>query len=219
MNPSPCILRRIVLADDHPIVLSGVRGLVEASGQFEIVAQCSNGLEAYAKIRELRPDIALLDVSMPKLDGIGVVEKLSAEGNATPVVLLTASASDDQISRAVERGARGLLLKDTAPDLLIQCLETVSAGGVWLPGSVIEPALQRSAGRQQAARRLDEALTTREREIALLVAEGLANKEISRKLNISEGTVKIHLHNIFQKLEVNNRTALTALTLSFRQRD
>jgi DNA-binding NarL/FixJ family response regulator len=212
-------LRRIVLADDHPVVLSGVRGLVEASGQFEIVAQCSDGLQAFAKIRELRPDIALLDISMPNLDGIGVVEKLSAEGDTTPVVLLTATASDDQISRAVGRGARGLLLKDTAPDLLIQCLETVSAGGVWLPGSVVDEALQRSAVRQHEARRLDEALTTREREITFLVAEGLANKEISRKLNISEGTVKIHLHNIFQKLEVNNRTALTALALAYRRRD
>lgn len=208
-DPSP--RPRIVLADDHPIVLAGIEGLLAASAAFEIVAVCSNGGEALERIRELRPDIAVLDLSMPHLTGIQVLEALMSDQSATRIIILTASPADDEIARAIAAGATGFMLKQAAADELVACLHCVAGGGVWLPPSLIEPALQRNTERETASATMGASLTFRERELAILVAKGLSNKEIARKVGITEGTVKIHLHNVFQKLKVNNRAAL-ALT-------
>jgi DNA-binding NarL/FixJ family response regulator len=202
---------RVILADDHPIMLAGVHGLLNAAGTYAVVATASNGAGAMERIRELRPDLAILDINMPELTGLEVLQIVEREEITTRVVLLTASVQDDQIATAVATGAWGIVLKDAAGDQLVGCLDHVASGRRWLPEEVIGPALERASARQSENAKYNDLLTAREREIAILVARGLSNKHISRQTGITEGTVKIHLHNIYQKLNVINRTTLAAV--------
>src|SRR5215210_1971560 len=218
---TPCIVNqtgeerewamRVVVADDHPLVLGGLRAVLQAEPGMEIVATAPDGASALAMIRAHEPSIAVLDINMPQLTGLEVLEALEAEGLSTRVVLLTGSASDEQIARAVERGAWGLLLKESAPDTLMACLKTVAGGQRWLPEELVAPAVRRAAERRARDVRLERVLTAREYEIARLIAQGLSNKHISRQLSISEGTVKVHLHRIYEKLGAVNRTSLAML--------
>ena len=202
---------RVVLADDHPIALMGLRALLQAEPGVEIVAATPDGATALATIRAHEPEIAVLDINMPRLTGLEVLDVLEADGLATRVVLLTGSASDEQIATAVERGAWGLLLKEDALGTLTECLKAVSSGQRWLPEEVVAPAIRRATERREKDVRPERVLTAREYEIACLVAQGLSNKHIARALAISEGTVKIHLHNIYEKLGGMNRTSLAVL--------
>ena len=208
---------RVVLADDHPVVLQGLSSLLRAEGNFEVLATLPNGAAALKAIRDFGPDVAVLDLSMPEMTGIEVLNAVTAEGLVTKVIILTAEAGDSQVLAAVAGGVRGIMLKDAAPDALAQCIRHVAEGGRWLPHDLVDEALSRESGRRTQADRLGSSLTVREREVVLLVAEGLSNKEVARKLKVSEGTVKIHLHNIYQKLEVTNRTALAAMALAHRE--
>jgi len=218
---TPCIVNqtdearecsmRVVLADDHPIVLGGLRALLQAEPGVEIVAAAPDGASALAMIRAHEPSIAVLDISMPQLTGLDVLEALEAEGLATRVVLLTGSASDEQIATAVERGAWGLLLKESALGTLITCLQAVASGQRWSPEELVTPAVRRAAERRARDVPLERVLTAREVEIAHLIAQGLSNKHIARALTIAEGTVKIHLHRIYDKLGAVNRTSLAML--------
>src|SRR3954447_19012457 len=209
---------RVVLADDHPIVLGGLRALLQAEAGVEIVAAVPDGASALAVIRAHEPHIAVLDINMPRLSGLDVLEALEQDGLATRVVFLTGSASDEQIATAVERGAWGFLLKEHALDTLVQCLRTVAAGQRWLPDEVVAPAIRRATERREKDVQLARVLTAREYEIAGLVAQGLSNKHIAHALDISEGTVKIHLHNTYEKLGGANRTSLAVLAAENRQR-
>src|SRR3954470_23442221 len=202
---------RVVLADDHPIVLGGLRALLQAEPGVEIVAAALEGAAALTMIRAHEPDLAVLDITMPQLTGLEVLEALAADDLATRVVLLTGSASDEQIATAVERGAWGLLLKESAPGTLIDCLKTVAAGQRWLPEELVAPAIRRAAERRATDVRPERVLTAREYEIARLIAQGLSNKHIAHALAITEGTVKIHLHKIYEKLGGLNRTSLAML--------
>jgi DNA-binding NarL/FixJ family response regulator len=202
---------RVVLADDHPIVLSGLKTLLGLRPGTEIVAQANNGASALDSIRTTEPDLAVLDINMPEMTGVDVLEAIEGDGLATRVILLTASASDAHIERAVNFGAWGIMLKDTAAEDLLDCIEKVIGGERWLPADLIGPAVARATQRRSDKTLLENTLTAREQELVSLVAEGLANKQIARRVNISEGTVKIHLHNVYQKLGVSNRTALTTL--------
>lgn len=216
MRTDPKALQ-VVIADDHPVVLGGLKGLIQTDPMFEVVAACPNGSLALQAIRDLQPDLAILDVSMPCLDGIQVLAAIEGHKLKTRIIFLTASAGDHQIAEAVARGAYGLMLKDAAADTLLECMRAVSAGRRWLPPDLVKPAIDREEERRLANNRIEGALTSREREIVMLVAEGQSNKEIARRIGITEGTVKIHLHNIYQKLSVGNRTSLTALALSYRE--
>jgi two-component system, NarL family, nitrate/nitrite response regulator NarL len=209
---------RIVLADDHPIVLAGLTRLIETDAQWHIAASCASGTAALQAIRELRPGIAVLDVSMPGLTGLEVLGHVKAENLSTSIVLLTASVRDEEILSAVDGGASAILLKDSAADGLLACLRAVAAGNAWMPDAPIRQAIARERERQRSANRVVGLLTPREREMVSLTMEGLSNKEIARKLGLAEGTVKIHLYNIYQKLGVSNRTALTALAHTHRDR-
>jgi len=209
-NKEHCAMR-VVLADDHPIVLGGLRVLLQAEPGVEIVAAVPDGATALAMIRAHEPEIAVLDITMPQLTGLDVLEVVEADGIATRGVLLTGSASDEQIMHAVERGAWGLLLKESALDTLMECLKTVAAGQRWLPEELVAPAVRRATEHREKRGQLERVLTAREYEIAGLVAQGLSNKHIARALTISEGTAKIHLNNVYQKLQIPNRTALAVL--------
>lgn len=201
----------VVLADDHPLVLQGLRALLDGQEEFRIVAACLSGQQALEAIRVHSPDIAVIDVTMPGVNGLAVLGKVVDERLTTRVVLLTASVSDGQILEAVTAGVHGLVLKESAPEMLVSCLRGVAAGRRWLPQDLIKPALDRELQRREQGRRFVRELTAREIEIIRLIADGLSNKAIAGRLTISEGTVKIHLHHIYQKLGISNRAALAAL--------
>jgi two-component system, NarL family, nitrate/nitrite response regulator NarL len=139
---------RVILADDHPVVLSGLKGLLSLCPGLEVIASVANGADALKSLRDLEPDVAVLDINMPQLTGIEVLEAIETEGLSTRVVLLSASATDVQITRAVKKGAWGIMLKDTAADTLIECMEAVSKGERWLPTDLIERAFQRELERR-----------------------------------------------------------------------
>jgi DNA-binding NarL/FixJ family response regulator len=204
---------RVVLADDHPIVLRGLQGLLKANPNLAIVAACADGDTALSAIRRHRPDVAVIDVNMPGRDGIDLLRVAVSESLPTRIVFLTGTIADAQIRAAVAIGLHGLMLKDSAPDVLIECLVAVAAGRRWLPPDLVRPALEAGGDGTGARAGVLSLLTCREQEIVQLVAEGLSNKDIGRRLSLTEGTVKVHLHNIYEKLPVANRTSLAAFAL------
>jgi two-component system, NarL family, nitrate/nitrite response regulator NarL len=214
MNQAPSNTPRItvVVADDHPIVLQGVVGVLRMQQDLNIVAVCSDGAAATKAILDLRPDLAVLDVAMPGMSGIDILSEIVAHSCETKVIFLTAGVSDKQLLTAIAQGARGLILKDVAADNIVTCVREVADGRRWIPIDIVEAALEREEGKRDVV----EKLTLREKQITSLISEGLSNKEIGRQLHLTEGTVKIHLHNIYTKLEVPNRTALTALAIAYQ---
>lgn len=200
---------RLAIADDHPIVVKGLDSLLEAEPDIEIVARCTDGMAALDALETHHPDVLILDIRMPGLDGLGVLRAIAARGISTRVVLLTAAVDEDELLSAIRLGVAGVVLKEMAPQLLVKCVRTVHAGGQWLERRAVTLALERVLQREAAQRRLAELLTPREVEIVRLVALGRRNKAIARELSISEGTVKIHVHNIYEKLELDSRVALS----------
>jgi DNA-binding NarL/FixJ family response regulator len=198
-----------VLADDHPIILDGLVQLFGLEEGLEVVGRCRDGDEALQAVRELEPDVLVLDVRMPGADGIDVLRALEQEGLDTRVVLLTAGLEDEQLLDAIRAGARGVVLKDMAPRLLVEAVRTVLAGGQWLEKGLGGRALTRLLGRERGLREAARLLTPREMEILRMVAQGLRNRAIAEKLFITEGTVKVHLHNIYEKVGVDGRVELT----------
>jgi two-component system, NarL family, nitrate/nitrite response regulator NarL len=188
----------IVLADDHPVVLHGVAGILRAQPEMNVLAACSDGTAATNAIRQFTPDVAVLDIAMPGRNGLDVLSDIVADGFRTKVVFLTAITSDEQILAAIANGAKGIVLKDSAPDSLVDCVRDVAAGKQWFPVDIVEAALRRDEGRRAESERFVQRLTAREQQIVLLVAEGLSNKEIARRIELTEGTIKIHLHNIYE---------------------
>lgn len=206
---------RVILADDHPLLLRGLADLVSQEADFAVVGVASSGREAMSLLTLTRPDIAILDVSMPDLGGLAILRKVMEAGMAIRVVFLTATITPAQISEALSLGVWGLLLKESAPDALIDCLRSVAAGDRWLPEALLSSAIPDWAG--PVVPFAD--LTRREREVVDLVCRGLSNRAIAASVGTTEGTVKIHLHNIFQKLKVTNRTSLAALNFDFAERN
>jgi two-component system nitrate/nitrite response regulator NarL len=204
----------VAMANDHPLILLGVAELLRSHPDIEVVAACINGRTVMEAIRQMAPTVAVLDFFMLGLNGLEVLAKMSAERSATRAVFLTATATNKQLLNAVSGGAKGIVPKEMALDELVQCIRTVAAGREWLPQSLIDAALQRETTRQSGSKHLVQSLTCRERQIVLLVAEGLSNKEMCRRLGLREGTVKIHLHNVYEKVGVNNRTALAAMAVA-----
>lgn len=202
---------RLVLADDHPLLMDGLEQLFEAEPDMEILATCSDGAKALETVERERPDVLILDLRMPKLDGLEILRRLSRSDLSTRVVVLTASAGKDELVEAIQLGARGIVLKEMASRMLLQAVRKVHAGGRWLEHETtslaIDRLLERETGRLEAAERL----TTRELEMVRALAMGLSNKEIADKLFVSVGTVKVHLHNIFEKAGVESRMELVRM--------
>jgi DNA-binding NarL/FixJ family response regulator len=197
-----------VIADDHPIVLGGLQALLGAEDDFQVVAQCKDGVEALAAVRTHRPDVLLLDIRMPAKDGLDVLRELGAEGHPVRVVLLTVELSDEDVLKAIQLGVRGMLLKEMMPQLLVQCVRKVHAGQMWLErvsaARTFETLLRREAG----VRELSSLLTPREMELLRKAVQGLRNKALAEVFHVSEGTVKTHLHSIYEKLQVKSRAEL-----------
>ena len=199
---------KIVLADGHQIVLDSLEQLFAAEADFRVIARCSDGEEALQTVRKLTPDILILEIRMAGMDGLECLRQLKQEKLPTRVVFLTAMVDEDQALEAIRLGAGGVVLKEMSPHLLLLCIRKVHAGEQWIEKQSITRAIEKLLKREAGARRLASLVTTRETEIVRLVAQDLPNKEIADRLGISAGTIKIHLHNIYQKLNVSSRREL-----------
>jgi DNA-binding NarL/FixJ family response regulator len=206
---------RIVVADDHPIVRDGLKKLLLLEDDFEIVGEAGDGREVLDKIQELDPDVLLLDLRMPNLDGLGVLQALQQGNKHTRVIVLTASEDKNEFVQAMKLGCSGIVLKQTAPDLIVKSIRKVHAGEIWLDSHTTAAVMRQFQNGTEAGSspgsskgRERSPLSAREREIVALVAQGYKNKEMAEKMFISEQTVKNHLHNIFDKLGVSDRLEL-----------
>jgi DNA-binding NarL/FixJ family response regulator len=195
---------RILIADDHPIVRDGLSAVLETQADFAIVGEAASGAQAVAQAAALRPDVILLDLELPELDGVAALRAIRAADPAMKAIIFTAFDTDERILGAVQAGAQGYLLKGVPRDELFQAIRVVHSGGSLLQPVVAARLLRQVSG--AGAADLPEALTERELEVLQLLAKGRQNKEIANDLVISERTVKFHVSAILGKLGVGNRT-------------
>lgn len=199
---------RIAIADDHAIVLHGLKRLLDGESAFEVVQCCTTGREAILIARSGAVDVLLLDVKMPGMSGIDVLRVLSTSPPPCAIVLLTAAVSDGDAIEGLRLGARGIVLKESSPDTLLECVMCVSRGEQWIDREMRARVVDAPARRDASAVDARRALTVRETEIVRMISQGLRNKVIAERLSISEGTVKIHLHNVYDKLGLDGRLEL-----------
>ncbi|HSC91530.1 MAG TPA: response regulator transcription factor [Gaiellaceae bacterium] len=192
---------RLAIADDHAVVRAGLEQLLATFDGVELVGSAADGAEAVALCAAERPDVVLMDLEMPGLDGIGATERIATEAPETQVVVLTSFSDRERILRALDAGATGYLLKDAEPDELARAIRAAARGEAPLDPKAARALLSARSGSSPA-----DALSEREREVLLMVAEGLPNKLIARRLSISEKTVKAHLTSVFRTIGVTDRT-------------
>ena len=199
---------RVMLVDDHPVVREGLRGMLEAEPDLTVVGEAGSGEEAVVRAQAVDPDVILMDLRMRDLDGVGATERILADNPRTKVVVLTTYETDADILRAVEAGASGYLLKDASRADLANAIRAANRGDTVLAPSVASRLVNR------VRRPMTQTLSAREVEVLALVAKGLTNADIGRKLHISEATVKTHLLRTFGKLDVSDRTAAVTTAMS-----
>lgn len=198
---------RVVLVDDHPVVRAGIAGMLAHRDGIEVVGEASNGQEALSVITQTSPDVLLLDLRMPVMDGPTLIRELRSQRSNIGILVLTTYDTDADILRAIEAGANGYLLKDTSLEDLVRAIEATSTGDTWLAPSVATQVMKSLRGSDA------EKLSSRELQVLQLVAEGLSNKEIASELHVSPATVKTHLIHVFRKLDINDRTAAVTVAL------
>ena len=207
---------RIGLVDDHPIVREGLRKLLSLEEDFEVVGEADNGRSALELIEDLHPDVLLLDLKMPGMDGLAALQTLQHASHQTKIIVVTASEDKNEWVQAMKLGCSGIVIKQTQPELIVKSIRKVYAGEIWLDSHTTAAVMRQFASPQDTAAaanggkggRERSPLSAREREIVALVAQGYKNKEMAEKMFISEQTVKNHLHNIFDKLGVSDRLEL-----------
>ena len=198
---------RLLIVDDHPVVRDGLRGMLDGQPDLEVVAEAADGRDALAQVARHAPDVVLMDLRMPVLDGVGAIGAIAREHPGVRVLVLTTYDEDHDIVRALEAGAAGYLLKDTPREELFRAVRAAARGE-----SVLAPSVTaRLLGRMRAP--VVDAPSERELEVLALVAKGLTNRAIARSLSISEATVKTHLVHVFGKLGVDDRTAAVTVAL------
>ena len=203
---------RILIVDDHAVVREGLRSFIEFKPDMDVIGEAGDGIEALEKTRELGPDVILMDIVMPKLDGIGTIEQLKIQGSQARILVITSFAEDEQIFPAIKAGALGYLLKDSAPQELIQAIRDVHRGQPSLHPTVALKLMD-ELNQEPELPPTEEPLTDRELEVLKLIAQGYTNREISERLHLTERTVGNYASNILDKLHLANRTqaALYAL--------
>lgn len=199
----------LVLVDDHPLMLAGLTQLLRAEPDFDILATCGTVEEGLDAVSKYQPDVLVLDLKLGEDDGLSLLSRLARESRPA-VVILTAAEDENIWLKAAQLGARGIVLKATAPRILEDCLRAVHRGETWLNVGGVDLSM-RLAQREAAEAELESLLTPRELEVVRLVALGADNQEISDRLSISLGTVKIHLHHVYDKLRLSGREALLQL--------
>ncbi|HKJ15959.1 MAG TPA: response regulator transcription factor [Xanthomonadales bacterium] len=199
---------KVMLVDDQNLVRKGVRSLLELSEEIEVMAEASDGAEAIRMIPEVNPDVVLLDMRMPKMSGLDVLQHLSAENALPPTIILTTFDDDEIVLAGIRCGARGYLLKDVSLAELVEAVKTVAGGGSIVKPAVTQRLLKGLGNMTTDFSSLDrpDPLTDRETEILRLMAGGYSNKEIANSLSVAEGTVKNHVSNILSKMGVRDRT-------------
>jgi two-component system, NarL family, nitrate/nitrite response regulator NarL len=195
---------RVLIVDDHPMIRSAVAMLLEGS-DFAVVASADSAESAMDAVRDDNPDMVVLDLAMPGTPGMEVLRRMRGAGDQRPVIILTAAIDDYRLDAAMKLAVDGIVMKNNDPAHLLVCLAAVRDGGRW-----IDPDLEARAA-ELATRAPRTALSPRERKVVALVAQGLRNREIATKLGITEGTIKVYLHSIFDKLGVASRTELALL--------
>jgi two-component system, NarL family, nitrate/nitrite response regulator NarL len=201
----------LILVDDHPLMLAGLERLLRAEPDFDILATCGSVEEGWDAVIKYQPDVVVLDLKLGEGDGLTLLSRLGSNGAGRPaVVVLTASEDENIWLQAAQLGARGVVLKATAPRVLEDCLRTVHRGDTWLHVAGVDLAA-RLAQRKAAEAQLESLLTPRELEVVRIAATGADNHEIAERLSISLGTVKIHLHHVYDKLRLSGREALMRL--------
>jgi len=209
-SPPSCPSLRILIADDHLVVREGLRAILEAAAGLVLVGEAADGAEAVQLAGELLPDVVLMDLRMPNVDGIEAIRQIKARYPAVEVVILTTYDDDEYIVRGLRAGARGYLLKDTSRKALFEVIQAAARGEALLPPAVVQKVVAHLAEPEPAEA---QRLSVREREVLALLVQGLANKEIATRLYISERTVKAHVASIFNRLGVNSRTEAVAVAL------
>jgi len=203
---------RLLIADDHAIVRSGIRALLETVDDIAVIGEAADGQQAVAAVARHQPDVVLMDLEMPVLDGIEAIQQVMARWLETRILVLTSFASDDRVFPAVKAGALGYLLKDSEPDALIQAIRQVHRGESSLHPKIARKLMQ-ELSRPPAQPTTADPLTAREVEVLQVVAQGLSNQEIADKLVISEATVRSHISNILSKLHLASRTQVALYAL------
>ncbi|WP_245334783.1 LuxR C-terminal-related transcriptional regulator [Bradyrhizobium mercantei] len=202
---------RVVIASRYPVVLLGLNCLLEAERDFQVVARCNDSASCFEAIRGVAPDIAILDMSMPDVLGQAMLDIANSSTPPVRLVFLATSIEDRDLAALAAAGAYGVILSEEEPETLVQTLRQVADGQRMLPLPSEEPI---SRAQTAIPEKYLAMLTDRERQIMRLVSEGLSNKEIGRRLKVADGTIKVHLHHIFRKLEISNRTVLATLAVS-----
>jgi DNA-binding NarL/FixJ family response regulator len=211
---------RVLIADDHPIFRKGLRSVLEAEHGFVVVAEATNGDEAVRMAREFQPDILLLDLAMPGVSGMEALAELASAATPVRTIMLTAAIEKAEIVKALQLGAAGVVLKSSSTDLLFKSIRSVMAGQHWIGRDAVSDLVQALRAQMGVAEerpaRERFGLTRREVEITSSVVAGLSNREIARKLSLSEDTVKHHLTNIFNKMGASNRLELALFAVHHR---
>jgi len=205
---------RLLLVDDHPLVREGIRSCLHPHKQLEIVGEAADGREALIKAKELNPDIVLMDINLPRTNGLEATHLLRQEAPQTKVLILTVHNNKEYVLQSVQAGARGYVLKDTSPEELVQAIEQVNRGEAFFSPEIARFVLNdyvTSSGRRKSG---EEELSDREREVVALIAEGYSNKSIASKLGLSVRTVETHRARIMQKLNIHSTAGLTKFALS-----
>ena len=192
---------KILMADDHPVVRAGIRGMLETQDEFQVIAEAKNGREAFEQIGKLKPDVVLMDLRMPEMDGVEAIGKIKEKYPDINILVLTTYDTDADIVRAVEAGATGYLLKDAPRDELFRAVRGTAKGETVLAPVVAARLMGKVRDHGE------QALSAREIDVLLLVARGASNQDVAEKLHVSTATVKSHLIQIYQKLGVSDRTA------------
>ncbi|MDP2661244.1 MAG: response regulator transcription factor [Dehalococcoidia bacterium] len=202
---------RVLIADDHQVVREGLRAMIEDEGDIQVVGEAADGMEALAALKEADPSVVLMDIRMPRMDGLEATRQLRSKYPSVSVIMISVYDNDAYVVDAIRAGASGYLLKDVSKDLLVHTIRAVSAGGVLLKSSLLRRALDSVANTQAEAKTealnlIAETMSDREKGVLRLMVDGLTNKKIAAHLNLSEDTVKKHVQSLIGKLQASDRT-------------